>query len=41
MHPRQLADVYISCVNNDLLKHWLDLKSNSLLDILKQLRKLS
>ena len=32
--PRYFADVGISCVNNGLLRHWLDLQNSCLLHIL-------
>ena len=33
--PRQFAGVGISCLNNGLLKHWLDFQNSCLLDILE------
>ena len=41
IRPRQFSDFYISCINNGLLRHWLDLQNHCPLDILKRLRKLS
>ena len=35
LHPRQFSDVSINCLNNDLLRYWLDLRNSCLLDFLK------
>ena len=35
MRPRQFLNMCISCKNNGLLRHWLDLRNSCLLDILK------
>ena len=35
MRPRQFPDMCVSCKNYDLLRHWLELKSSCLLNILK------
>ena len=35
IRPRQIADVCISCLNNGVLRHWLDFQNKCVLDILK------
>ena len=35
IRPRQFTDVVTSCLNNGLLRQWLDLQNSCLLNILK------
>ena len=41
MHPRQFLDMFISCLNNALLRHRLDLQNSCLLDTFKTASEMS